>query len=75
LFFSKKRPGSKKRKKNRHLKIHDTLSISPENISEGSRFKGYDDYIASLLEMTPKMVSNRGCYSSKLELLLFELDI
>jgi len=43
----------------------DTVSIALENIFEGSRFKGYDDYIASLLEMIPKMVSNRGRYSSK----------
>jgi len=54
---------------------HDTVSIALENIFEGSRFKGYDDYIASLLEMIPKMVSNGGRYYSELELLLFKLDI
>ena len=50
----KKRPGSKKRKKNRHLKIHDTIPISPENIPEGSRFKGYDDYMFMILRIRIK---------------------
>jgi len=37
-----KRPGSAKRSKN--LQIHKTIDIKPENLPEGSRFKGYDCY-------------------------------
>lgn len=33
-----KRPGSKKRKKTRKLKIHKTVDLHPENIPEGSIF-------------------------------------
>ena len=41
----KKRPGSAKRKKTADLEIHDTKIVKPDHIPEGSRFKGYDDYI------------------------------
>jgi hypothetical protein len=37
-----KRPGSAKRSKN--LQIHKTIDIKPDNLPEGSRFKGYDRY-------------------------------
>jgi hypothetical protein len=40
----KKRPGSAKRKKTAELTIHETKDIPPENIPEGSRFKGYETY-------------------------------
>ena len=42
---SKKRPGSKKRSKTKTLEIHEDKIIQPEYIPEGSRFKGYQDYI------------------------------
>ena len=41
----KKRPGSAKRKKTAELEIHDTKVVKPDHIPEGSRFKGYDDYV------------------------------
>ena len=37
---SGKRPGSAKRRKN--LPIHETIDVKPDNLPEGSRFKGYD---------------------------------
>lgn len=40
-----KRPGSEKRSKTQQITIHDTLEIPPENIPEGSRFKGYQDFV------------------------------
>ncbi|MFH1123370.1 MAG: transposase [Pseudomonadota bacterium] len=39
---SGKRPGSAKRHKN--LTIHETVDVKPDNLPEGSRFKGYDSY-------------------------------
>jgi len=42
----KKRPGSSKRSKKKTLKIHQTKVIQPnETIPEGSRFKGYRDFV------------------------------
>ena len=37
---SGKRPGSGKR--NKDLTIHKTIDVQPDNVPEGSRFKGYD---------------------------------
>jgi hypothetical protein len=34
-----KRPGSAKRNKLQELEIHETLTVAPENIPDGSRFK------------------------------------
>ena len=34
-----KRPGSAKKRKN--LQIHETIDVEPDNLPEGSRFKGY----------------------------------
>lgn len=55
----KNRPGSKKRKKNRYLEIHETIPVAPENIPEGSRFKGYDDYIVQGLVIKPHNIRFR----------------
>jgi hypothetical protein len=39
------KPGRRgKRSKTRNLEIHETVTIAPEEIPEGSRFKGYDDF-------------------------------
>ena len=42
-----KRPGSLKRSKTEELQIHETKRIRPEGIPPGSRFKGYQDYVAN----------------------------
>jgi hypothetical protein len=40
-----KRPGSEKRSKTQQITIQDTIKIPPESIPEGSRFKGYQDFV------------------------------
>lgn len=40
----RKRPGSVKRRKTGKLTIHETHVVSPDNLPDGSRFKGYDEY-------------------------------
>ena len=39
-----KRAGSLKRKKTRHLQVHQTVDIAPEEVPQGSVFKGYQRY-------------------------------
>jgi hypothetical protein len=39
------RPGSEKRSKTQELEIHEERLIAPQEIPEGSRFKGYQDYV------------------------------
>lgn len=40
-----KRPGSEKRSKTRELEIHETKVVAPDTVPEGSRFKGYQDWV------------------------------
>jgi hypothetical protein len=40
-----KRPGSAKRSKTQELVIHETKVIPPDSVPQGSRFKGYEDYV------------------------------
>jgi hypothetical protein len=48
---SGKRPGSDKRNKN--LAIHKTIDVQPNNVPEGSRFKGYDYFTVQDIIIRP----------------------
>lgn len=48
---SGKRPGSSKRKK--RSPIHETIVLSPRDVPEGSRFKGYADFTVQGLVFQP----------------------
>src|SRR5262245_14603793 len=54
-----KRPGSDKRSKTKDLEIDDEVVIHPENIPEGSIFKGYSDFIVQDLEIKKKTTKFR----------------
>ncbi len=53
-----KRPGSSKKNKTVQLTIHEKVSIAPENIPEGSTFKGYKDFTVQGLIIEPHNI----CY-------------
>jgi len=48
-----KRPGSEKRRKTKALEIHETNVIEPDTVPEGSRFKGYKDYMVQEIIIVP----------------------
>jgi len=48
---SGKRPGSDKR--NKDLTIHKTIDVRPDNVPEGSRFKGYDYFTVQDIVIRP----------------------
>jgi hypothetical protein len=47
----KKRPGSKKRRKTAKLVIHDERKVPAEDVPEGSKFKGYKDFIVQDMQI------------------------
>lgn len=47
------RSGSAKRSKKKDLKIHETVKVPPEDIPEGSRFKGYEDFTVQDIVLKP----------------------
>jgi len=51
-----KRPGSDKRHKSVDLVIHDEIKVPPAQIPEGSRFKGYKEFIVQDLRISPHNV-------------------
>jgi hypothetical protein len=54
---SKKRPGSEKRHKTAELVIHQEIKVPPVQIPEGSRFKGYRDFIVQDLRISSHNVN------------------
>ncbi len=48
-----KRPGSKKRSKTAHLKIHKTDPIEPDEIPTGSQFRYYKDFVVQDIAIQP----------------------
>lgn len=56
---SKKRAGSEKRDKTAKLTIHEEKIISADNIPQGSRFKGYQNYTVQELIIQAKNIRYR----------------
>ena len=55
----KRRPGSSKRSKTEQLVVHETVKVAPKaSIPEGSRFKGYRDFIVQEL----RIEAHNTCY-------------
>src|ERR1700722_19970220 len=48
-----KRPGSAKRSKTAQLIIHADEILKPDNVPEGSIFKGYEDFVVQDIIITP----------------------
>lgn len=60
-----KRAGSSKKSKNAQLTIHEDKSIPPEDIPEGSRFKGYRDFVVQDLKIGPHTTRYRlACWQT-----------
>lgn len=58
-----KRPGSAKRSKTRHLTIHETVSLQPDDLPDGSMFLGYEDFTVQDLLVEPRNTRyRRGRY-------------
>jgi hypothetical protein len=56
---SHKRAGSEKRQKSAELVIHEEVKVPPSQIPEGSRFKGYKDFIVQDLRISSHNVNYR----------------
>jgi hypothetical protein len=54
---SHKRPGSEKRHKSAELVIHEEIKVPPAQIPEGSKFKGYRDFIVQDLRINCHVTS------------------
>jgi hypothetical protein len=54
-----KRPGSAKRSKTAQLLIHEDQILKPDNVPEGSIFKGYEDFVVQDIIIKPHNIRYR----------------